>query len=137
MNNKGFCINRNRLYVPGAGFVPFPCQNGGMGVEVASKLVPPFFISSEVEGQAVYVSKEMVDDILPQKDLNVWACLLGKIGEFLKTLEAYCLVTNWVPRGLSLTMPCQVLWSVMLEMGNAGQRQMRFVPCQMGGRRGA
>ena len=66
---------------------------------------------------------------LAPKGLGAWACLLGKNGAFLETLETtlsghHLGVGN--PSVCSQGMPCQVLWSGMLGLGRGGQRQLRF-----------
>jgi hypothetical protein len=57
------------------------------------------------------------------------ACLLGKNGALLETLETASghHLSVGSPSVCSQGMPCQVSWYGMLGLGRGGQRQLRFL----------
>ena len=79
-----------------AEFVPFPCQNGDMGVEVAFKPAPPFFILRLGWGSGSISKHRNGEWYLSQKH-NVLAYLLGKI-PYIKYITApnYCILEGVV-----------------------------------------
>jgi len=110
--------------------VPFPCQNGGMGVEMrVSVRISPFVLFPDRFRVKPYPSKQKKGvEGLPLKDLVrgpvCWAKMVhsGNPGNKLSGHH----LSVWSPSICSQGMPCQVLLSGMLGLGRGGQRQLKF-----------
>jgi len=69
--------------------VPFPCQKGGMGVEmrVLVRISPIILFIDRYRVNHTHQSKKKGGKKFAPKGLSAWACLLGKNGAFLETPE--------------------------------------------------
>ena len=78
--------------------MPFPCQKGSMGVEmrVLVRISPNFCSQTRFGLNHTHYSKKQGGVKFSPKGLSAWACLLGKNGAFLETLETCFLATTWV-----------------------------------------
>ena len=76
--------------------MPFPCQKGGMGVEmrVLVRILPIYLLPDRFRVKP-YPSKQKIRGWkFAPKGLGAWACLLDKNGAFLETLETRFLATT-------------------------------------------
>ena len=74
----------------------FPCQKGGMGAEMrVLVLISPILLFPDRFRVRPYPSKQKKGGWkFAPKGLGAWACLLGKNGAFLETLETRFLATT-------------------------------------------
>ena len=110
--------------------MPFPCQKGGMGVEMRVLVrTSPILLFPDRFRVKPYPSKQKIGElkIRPQRTWCVglfagqkW-CISGNPGN---TLSGHHMGVR-SPSVCSQGIPCQVLWSGMLEMGRGGQQQLR------------
>jgi len=113
----------------GAGFVPFPCQKGGVGVEmqVLVRISPILLFSDRLRIKPYPLKQKKGGEFAPKGQcVDLFAgqkwCISGNPGN---TLSGHHLsVGN--PSVCSPGIPCQVLWSGMLGLGRDRQRQLRF-----------
>ena len=112
--------------------MPFPCQKGGMGVEMQVLVrISPILLLPDRFRVKPYLSKQKKGGvkICPKKTWCVglfagqkW-CISGNPGN---TLPGHHLSVG-SPSVCSQGMPCQVLWSGMLGLGRGGQGQCRQI----------
>jgi hypothetical protein len=114
----------------GAGFVPFPCQKGGVGVEmqVLVRISPILLFSDRLRIKPYPLKQKKGGEFAPKGQcVDLFAgqkwCISGNPGN---TLSGHHLSVG-SPSVCSPDMPCRVSWSGMLGLGRGGQRQLRFL----------
>ena len=108
--------------------MPFPCQKGGMGVELRVSIRISLFFCSQIGCQTIPIEAKKGVEKLPLKDLMRGPVCWQKLcvsGNPENKLSGHHLSVG-SPSVCSQGMPCQVLWFGMLGLGRGGQRQLRF-----------
>ena len=83
----------------GAGIVSFPLQKGGFFHAWVQKCdswskFHHVFVPRQVLGQTIPLQQKKSERFAPLGGLGAWACLLGKNGAFVETLETRFLATT-------------------------------------------
>ena len=105
--------------------MPFPCQKGGMGVEMRVLVrISPIILLPDRFRVKPYPSKQKNEgENLPLKDLMIEPVCWAKMVHFLKPWKQALWPSPECREPFSMlpSLPCQVLWSGMLDMGRGGQ----------------